>query len=204
MNPLDLWLPRIVLAACLVLPCLECDARAEPARVDAAQVCAVKRALRTGPAWSAKTCATVAEALNQTTDPRLFAAIAVLESGLRERAINAVTEKTMDVGMLQVRCVMDDRQRCTNGAAKGLEARRLLEPGTNVRTAEAVLKSHQGLLYRYNGSRKPNGYTARVMTLVAAWGGELRIPRGATGPKWARVRALARRIVEATKGERRS
>lgn len=36
MNPIDLWFPRIVLAAALVVCGLECSAEAQPARVDAA------------------------------------------------------------------------------------------------------------------------------------------------------------------------
>lgn len=199
----------------------------EPARVDARQLCAVKRALRHGPVWSPKMCATVAGALNETPDPVMFAAIAVNESGMRERAISAIRPGVYDLGLMQVRCVTvvgahaqadwclssvttstdetpTPRDRCTNGAARGIYAHQLLDPTVNIRTAVAVLASHGGKLYRYNGARKPNGYTARVMALVAAWGGELRIPRGAPGPKWARVRALAKRIVEALKGAPRT
>lgn len=197
-----------------------------PARVDAAQLCAVKRALRTGPAWSAKTCVTVAEALNQTADPLLFAAIATLESGLRERAINVVRPGVYDLGLAQVRCVTlgalaeetgsspatteatttttIPRDRCTNGAARGIYAHQLLDPTVNIRTAVAVLASHGGSLRGYSGSTKERGYGARIMALVAAFGGELRIPKGAHGRQWARIRELARRIVEAIGKERRS
>lgn len=208
---------------------LECSAEAQPARVEAGQVCAVKRALRNGH-WLPKMCERVARGFNETRDPVLFAAIWTLESGMNEKAIKVVRPGVYDLGGAQVRCVTlgavaestgdssanseatttttIPRDRCTNGAARGLYAHQLLDPSTNIRTATAVLESHGGNLNGYNGCVEKRGrrcdYDARIMALVAAFGGELRIPKGAYGRKWERVRELARRIVGAINQERKS
>ncbi len=230
------------IAAVMLLSCLNCPASAQPARVEARQVCAVKAAMHRGK-WSPSMCERVSEALNETPDPVMFAAIWVLESGMNEKAIKVVRPGVFDLGGAQVRCVTlgavaeepgssssvasqvgsaprllgvstswapansdltsTPRDRCTNGAARGLYAHQLLDPGTNTRTASAVLASHGGSLMGYSGSTRERGYGARIAVLVAAWGGELRIPKGAHGKKWARVRELAKRIIQAaTKGIR--
>ena len=226
------------IALIFVLCCLECsNARAdEPARVDAAQLCAVKRSLP-GHAWSPRQCQRISAAFNAQPNPVLFAAIAVNESTLQERAINMARPSVYDVGLMQIRCVTPGavaegigpspsvasqvapelaraaridgvtptpRGRCTNGPARGLTPKQLLDPDASIRTAARVLAMHGGRLHRYNGSQEKNGYGSRIAALVAAFGGELRIPRGVSGKQWARVRELCRRIVEAIGKERRS
>lgn len=199
----------------------------EPARVDAGQLCSVQNRIRWRErAWTADECQRIATALNATREPRRMAAIAINESDLRERAINVVRPGVYDLGLMGVRCVTlgavaeetgsslatteatttttIPRDRCTNGAARGIYAHQLLDPTVNIRTAVAVLASHGGSLRGYSGSTKERGYGARIMALVAAFGGELRIPKGAHGRQWARIRELARRIVEAIGKERRS
>ena len=215
MNPIDRWLPRIVLAACLVLPCLECTAKAETGSVDAAQLCAVKKALRHGPAWSPKMCATVAEALNETGNPELMRAVCTNESDLDERA-HRVTflpdgRIAHDLGLCGVRCIVDpdakpsDRDRCQNGEVKGMRAHQLKDPVRNISAAWAIMatKKRHGN-YNAGTASKARSYEARVFVIAAAWAGELRIPKRATGPKWERIKTMARRIVEALGKERRS
>lgn len=190
------------IAAAMVLCCLDCTAEAQPSRVDAVQVCAVKAALHRGH-WSPKMCERVAGALNETPYPVLFAAIAVNESDLRENSFVVRPRGVYDIGLMGVRCVTrtheeDTQDLCLNGAARGLTFKKLLDPVVSIATAENIFyETHKGSLRGYSGSTRERGYGARIAVLVAAFGGELRIPKGATGKKWARVRELAKRIVQA-------
>ena len=202
MNPLDRWFPRIVLAACLVLCGLECPAKADTGSVDAAHLCAVNHALRGK--WSPKMCERVADALNETPDPVMFAAMAVNESDLREGVVAEPKPGVLDIGLLGVRCILDKRDRCMNAPVIGRHWTELANPEKNIHAAAVVLAMHKGSLRRYNGGTTERGYGARIMALVAAFSGELRIPKGAHGRQWARIRELARRIVEAIGKERRS
>lgn len=193
----------------------------EPARVDAGQLCRVQNTIRWRErVWTAGECQRIAAALNATMAPIQTLAMAINESDLRERAINVSRPGVYDLGLMQVRCVTlgavaeeigslsanteatttptIPRDRCTNGAARGLYAHQLLDPVINIRTADAVLASHGGSLLGYSGSTKERGYGARVSAIVAALGGiEVKV-RG------ARLRKLVRQIVEAMKGEPKS
>jgi hypothetical protein len=205
-----------------------CSAEAaEPVRarealaVTAEMVCSVQHAIRwREAAWTPMMCAKVAGALNETPAPVKFLAMAVNESDLRERAINVSRPGVYDIGLMAVRCVTlgavaeetgsssanprstttttIPRDRCTNGAARGLYAHRLLEPMTNIRTAAAVLASHRGSLRRYNGGTREHGYGARIAAIMSALGGvEVRV-------KGARMRKLVKQIVDAVEGAKRS
>src|SRR5512137_1827453 len=202
---------EILLVALILSPgvlCVDCsNARAdETARVDAGQLCAVKAAMRRG-RWSPQMCQGVAKALNETRDPVLFAAIAVYESDLREKSFVTRPRGVYDIGLMGVRCVTrtheeDTQDLCLNGAARGLTFKKLLDAPTNIRAAERVFyETHKGSLRGYSGSTKERGYSARIAVLVAALGGELRIPRGEHGAKWKRIRDIAMLIVNALKTE---
>lgn len=186
-------------------------AQAEAATVDAHLLCQIKAAIRwRDRAWSPAECERIATALNETTTPPQFLAMAINESDLRERAqritVLADGRLARDLGLLAVRCVTDpeaqERDRCTNGAARGLYAHQLLDPGINVRTAQAVLSSHQGRLDGFNGcvetKRRRCTYAKRIRAIEAALGGRL-VP-----VKDKRTAKLCRLVVEAVTGERRS
>ena len=192
------------IAAVLLLSCLNCPASAQPSRVEARQVCAVKAAIRFGQrAWTPRECERIADAFNETENPVQSMAIAINESDLRERAINVQPKGVFDVGLMAVRCVTrtfaeDTQDICLNGAARGLTVAKLLDPVVNIRTAAAVLASHGGSLRRYNGGTREHGYGARIGALVAAMGGvEVKV-------KGKRLRKLVRQIVEAMGKEPRS
>jgi hypothetical protein len=206
MNPIDRWFPRIVLAAALVVCGLECSAEAEPARVDAAQVCTVHRTLNRKPLPQA-TCATIARALNDTPDPVRMLALGVNESGTRPEALRVTIRPdglvAYDVGFAQVRCLVDPAQKdtvCLNGPAKGLTVKRLMNPETNIRTAWAVYEMHGRDPGAYNGAtgKRAKRYRQRIAAIEASLMG---MPFAAPDK---RTRELCRRITDALKGERKS
>lgn len=168
----------LILAACLVLPCLECANAHADEPVDAGMVCRLQEALRWRErAWSPSTCERVADALNATSDPRTMLAIAINESDMRERVMR-LTELpdgrlAFDVGLCGVRCVTypgDDR--CINGPARGLYVHQLLDPVINIRAAEAVLQTKTRLgEYNARTSRLVRRYENKIAVLATALAG---------------------------------
>jgi hypothetical protein len=180
--------------AAMILCCLESPAGAQPVRVDASQLCAVKDAIRWREvAWSTAECRRVAEALNETRDPLRMAAVCINESDLRERVVSFARPGVYDVGLCGVRCVLHPggsatargdgprsavssadlpAGRCSNGPARGYTLRQLLDGPTNVRVADEILHvKHGGNLRRYNGGTREHGYAGRVGAVPAALGG---------------------------------
>lgn len=186
---------------------LECSAEAQPARVEAGQVCAVNRAVSHRKPLRPETCATIASALNDTPEPVRMLAMAVNESGTRPEAIRVHLRPdglvAYDTGILQTRCLVDPSRKdtvCLNGPAKGITVKRLLDPATNIRTAWAVYEMHGRDPGRYNGSRgnRARRYRARVEAIEAALMGR------AWAAREKRTRELCRKITEALKGEPKS
>ena len=162
----------------------------------------------------------MATALDATPSPRLLAAVVSNESDWRERAMQEVRPGVYDVGLAGVRCVLPGagagatgaspafpptthtstpRGRatsgaCTNGPARGLTIRQLMDPATNVRVAALVLAEKNGDLGSYNGAttqRKRERYAGKVAALVSALGGVEVSVRG------RRLRELVRKIAAA-------
>ncbi len=149
---------------------------AGPARADAAVtpalVCTVQHAIRwRDRAWSAARCEAVAAALNATASPVTTLAIAINESDLRPTAIAWHGAGVADVGLTGVRCILGERGRCTNGPARGMTVRQLMDPGANVRVGAAVLASKRNL-EAYNGAAR-DGYAGRISAIRAALDGEV-------------------------------
>lgn len=193
----------LALFLCGFVECRTCTAEAQPARVEARQLCAVKAAFHRGH-WSPCMCERVSAALNETPDPVMFAAMMVIESDMREDAVVEPKPGVRDIGLLGIRCVLDGYGRCMNEPVIGIPWTWLKHPEDNIKAAVEAYEMHNRSLRRYSGSTKERGYGARIAVLVAAFGGELRIPKGATGKKWARVRELAKRIVEAINERKQS
>ena len=174
---------------------------APPRDVSAEQVCQAQSALRwQRPAWSAQRCRDVAAALNVLPDPLTMLAVAVNESGMRADAIRRGGPDVYDLGLLGIRCRVENG-KCTNGAARGYTVAQLLDPATNIRVGHvlATLKGPRWL-YRWNGDP---GYAARIAVLAAALAGESVTVVG-TGPKWRRIEEMVRRIFAMGTKERRS
>jgi hypothetical protein len=179
----------------LVALFISCDADAtEPVSADL--VCRVQNAIRwRSPAWAPSECATVAEELNATPEPRTSLAVAINESDLRPRAVAHARPGVYDVGLMGVRCVIE-RGRCSNGPARGLSIEQLKNPETNIRVAAQIMatkRAHFGgdWLRAYNGGTAEHGYAGRIAALVAALGGVV------VETKSARIRRLVERIVAA-------
>ena len=189
------------------------------AAVTSEMVCSVQRAVSRELAWSESECRRVADALNETRRPRTVAAMAVLESDFRPDVAVEAKAGTFDVGLLGVRCVLypgssasargygprsagDSKSadlpagRCHNGPASGHTLVTLQDPVTNIHVAAQIMAQKRARfgkawLYRFNGAAHENGYTRKVMVIVAALGGV----RLAT--KCKRVRRLVGLIVAA-------
>jgi len=154
-------------------------------------VCQVKDALGSSRyGWSRGRCERVATALREATDPVEMLAVCINESDLRERAVAWASPSKADVGLCQVRCVLGEGGRCTNGLVEGMRIEQLYDPALNVRVAAQILAS-KGSTSRYAGETVDRGYGRRVAVLVAAFSGISASPRG------RRMRDHVRRIVEA-------
>lgn len=165
-------------------------ARGAETDVSPALLCQVQTAIRRAPAWPAEKCDRVAAALNVTTAPGTFLAIAILESDLRDRAIAWHGPRVADVGLTGLRCLVGDHGRCTNGVVAGYTVAELKDPVVNLAVADRLLASLGGRVGRWNaGSR---GYAARVRAIAAALEGRRVQVQG------ARVRELVRRILAVT------
>lgn len=204
-----LTLFAVLLAAACPLCCLG-PARADeaqPERVEAAQVCAVHRAVSHRKPLSPSTCSTIADALNDTPEPLRLHAMGANESGTRPDALRVTIRRdglvAYDVGFLQVRCLVDPVRKdttCINGPAKGLTVKRLLNVSTNIRTAWSVYEMHGRDPGAYNGAtgKRAKRYRQRVEAIEAALMG---LPFVAPDK---RTRELCKRIVYAIGKERRS
>lgn len=198
----------LALFLCGFVECRTCTAEAQPARVEAAQVCAVHRAVSHERAWSPARCAAVATILDEFTGaPLRMLAMAVNESNMRADVVRVTVRSdglvAYDVGLLQVRCLVDPKRKdavCLNGPAKGLRAKDLKDPTVNVRTAWEVYDMHGRDPGRYNGAtgKRAKRYRQRVSAIEAALIG---MPFVAPDK---RTRGLCKRIVEAMGKEPRS
>ena len=198
-----------LLIAVLLSPAcpVTCPASAQPSRAEARQVCAVHRAVSHRKPLRPETCATIAQALNETPDPLRLHAMGVNESGSRPDALRVTVRSdglvAYDVGLLQVRCLVDPARKdtvCLNGPAKGLTVKRLLNPATNIRTAWAVYEMHGRDPGRFNGAtgNRAKRYRQRIAAIEAALMG---LPFVAPDK---RTRELCKRIVDAMGKEPRS
>lgn len=187
---------------------LECPASAQPARVEARQVCAVQDAIRwREAAWSPGYCEEVASTLTSTTNPTRAFARMINESDMRPKAIRVTIRKdgllAYDVGAMAVRCLSYPWAPgvCINEPVRGLTVKRLQDIRTNVEKSEQILESHKGDERRYNGATTPSKGKRYVGKLDAL---EIALLGGVPKVKGARMRKLVRQIVEAMGKEPRS
>jgi hypothetical protein len=105
-------------------------------------LCALKDKVRWGtPAWSARTCRRVADAVLASSaqydlSPALLLAVMLNESDLDDKAAIAYRRQgavyAKDAGLMGIRCVFDQRGRCGNGHVRGLSFRTVMDPVKNV------------------------------------------------------------------------
>ena len=105
-------------------------------------ICSVKERIRwQTPAWTPSQCRRIADAVNAAAkkydlSPTLLLAIMVNESDLNEKAARAYTRDgrvyAKDGGLMGIRCLLDDKDRCTNGNVKGMSFKDLMDPVNNI------------------------------------------------------------------------
>jgi len=105
-------------------------------------ICGVKNKVRwRQPAWTPDFCRTVSHAVlsaarEHDVEPSLLLAVMLNESDLSEKAF-LVSERNgvvyaKDSGLMGIRCVVDDKGRCTNGSVRGMTWKELMDPVTNI------------------------------------------------------------------------
>jgi hypothetical protein len=105
-------------------------------------ICSVKERIRwQTPAWTPSQCRRIADAVSASAkkhdlSPSLLLAIMVNESDLNEKAARAYTRNgkvyAKDGGLMAIRCLLDDHDRCTNGNVKGVSFKELMDPVNNI------------------------------------------------------------------------
>jgi soluble lytic murein transglycosylase-like protein len=166
-------------------------------------VCDIQRVIRfREAAWTPETCARVALALAETSDPLLSLAIAINESDLRPTVLANTRPGVFDVGLMGVRCVRGQGGRCTNGLVKGLSLAQLQDPETNIFVANQILlekrQSHGPAFLRgYNGGvANGQGYAGKISALMSALIGTQSKVKG------KRMRKLTAQILTVTQPRR--
>jgi transglycosylase-like protein with SLT domain len=105
-------------------------------------ICAVKERIRwQTPAWTPSQCRRIADAVNDSAkrhdlSPTLLLAIMVNESDMNEKSARAYTRDgkiyAKDGGLMAIRCLLDDKERCTNGNVRGVAWKDLMDPVKNI------------------------------------------------------------------------
>jgi len=122
-------------------PAISSDAAPAPACL-AQTICAVKERIRwQTPAWTPSQCRRIADAVNDSArrhdiSPSLLLAVMVNESDMNEKSARAYTRNgkiyAKDGGLMAIRCMLDDKQRCTNGNVRGVAWKDLMDPVKNI------------------------------------------------------------------------
>ena len=93
------------------------------------------------PAWTPSQCRKIADAVNESAkkhdlSPSLLLAVMVNESDMNEKSARAYTRDgkiyAKDGGLMAIRCMPDDKERCTNGNVRGVAWKDLMNPATNI------------------------------------------------------------------------
>jgi len=105
-------------------------------------ICAVKERIRwQTPAWTPSQCRKIANAVSESAkrhnlSPTLLLAVMVQESDMNEKAARSYTRNgkiyAKDGGLMAIRCMLDEKERCTNGNVRGVAWKDLMTPTTNI------------------------------------------------------------------------
>jgi hypothetical protein len=116
-------------------------------------ICSVKEKVRwQTPAWTPSQCRRVADAVagaakRHDLSPTLLLAIMINESDMNEKASRLYTRDgkvyAKDGGLMAIRCLVDDHDRCTNGNVKGLAWKELMDPATNIELGARALADYR-------------------------------------------------------------
>ena len=105
-------------------------------------ICSVKEKIRwQTPAWTPSQCRHIAESVETSAkkhdlSPTLLLAIMVNESDMNEKSARVYTRNgkvyAKDGGLMAIRCLLDEHDRCTNGNVRGVAWKDLMDPATNI------------------------------------------------------------------------
>ena len=105
-------------------------------------ICAVKERIRwQTPAWTPSQCRKIADAVSESAkrhdlSPTLLLAIMVNESDMNEKSARTYTRDgkiyAKDGGLMAIRCMLDEKEHCTNGNVRGVAWKDLMNPATNI------------------------------------------------------------------------
>jgi hypothetical protein len=126
-------------------------------------LCAVKDRIRwRTPAWSAKTCEKLGDAIQASAsehklNPHLLLGILVNESELDEKSHRDTYRDgklvAKDGGLGGMRCVLgQDGKHCVNGFVRGMSWQQIMDPVTNIEMAARELaRHHESVACRHKG-----------------------------------------------------
>ena len=105
-------------------------------------ICSVKERIRwQTPAWTPSQCRKIADAVSTSAkrhdlSPSLLLAIMVNESDMNEKSARAYERDgriyAKDGGLMAIRCLLGDHDRCTNGNVRGVPFKELMDPVNNI------------------------------------------------------------------------
>jgi hypothetical protein len=143
-------------------------------------VCAVKEKIRwQTPAWTPSQCGRIADAVATSAkrhdlSPTLILAIMVNESDMNEKSARIYTRDgkvyAKDGGLMAIRCLLDDHDRCTNGNVRGVPWKELMDPVTNIELGARELahwRDGGGVMSKTIVKLGPDGIRHRVTKEVA-------------------------------------
>jgi hypothetical protein len=143
-------------------------------------VCAVKEKIRwQTPAWTPSQCGRIADAVATSAkrhdlSPTLLLAIMVNESDMNEKSARVYTRAgkvyAKDGGLMAIRCLLDDHDRCTNGNVRGVPWKELMDPVTNIELGARELahwRDGGGVMTKTIVKLGPDGIRHRVSKEVA-------------------------------------
>jgi hypothetical protein len=138
-------------------------------------ICSVKEKIRwQTPAWTPSQCRRVADAVETSAkrhdlSATLLLAIMINESDMNEKASRSYARNgkvyAKDGGLMAVRCMLDDHERCTNGDVKGMPWKQLMDPATNIEVGARLLASYRdgaGVMTKTIVKRDAEGHLHRV------------------------------------------
>lgn len=139
-------------------------------------ICSVKEKIRwQTPAWTPSQCHRIAQAVSTSAkahdlSPSLLLAIMVNESDMNEKAVRVYTRQgkvyAKDGGLMAIRCLVDDHDRCTNGNVRGVAWKDLMDPVKNIELGARELAHYRdggGVMRKEIVKRDEGGHLRRVV-----------------------------------------
>jgi len=143
-------------------------------------ICAVKEKIRwQTPAWTPSQCGRIADAVagaakRHDLSPSLLLAVMANESDMNEKAARVYTRAgkvyAKDGGLMGIRCLLDEHERCTNGNVRGVAWKDLMDPANNIELGARELahwRDGGGVMKKTIVKLDPSGHRYKVTREVA-------------------------------------